>query len=107
MHESDIIDEAMIPFKGRLSFKQYINNTPTRWGIKAFVLSDVTTGYDAEADPSICSLDLMSGLEKEGFDLYTNNYYTSTTLYQSRKISTLVVTIRVNRRGFQPELVKQ
>ena len=42
MHESVTIDEAMIPFKGRLSFKQYIKNKPT---IKAFVLSDATNGY--------------------------------------------------------------
>ena len=87
-HESVTIDEAMIPFKGRLSFKQYIKNKPTKW---AFVLSDATNGYvyqiqiytgkNAEADSSagLCScvlLALMSRLEKEGFDLYTDNYYT-------------------------------
>ena len=26
------IDETMVPHKGRLSFKQYIKNKPTRWG---------------------------------------------------------------------------
>ena len=36
------IDKEMIPFKGHLSFKQY---KPTKWGIKAFVLSDATNGY--------------------------------------------------------------
>ena len=36
MHQPVTIDEAMIPFKGRLSFKQYIKNKPTKWGIKAF-----------------------------------------------------------------------
>ena len=45
MHQSVTIDEAMIPFKGRLSFKQYIKNKRTKWGIKAFVLSDATNGY--------------------------------------------------------------
>ena len=40
LHESVTIDEAMIPFKGRLSFKQYIKNKPIKWGIKAFVLSE-------------------------------------------------------------------
>ena len=39
------IDEAMIPFKGRLSFKQYMKNKPTKWGIKVFVLSDSQNGY--------------------------------------------------------------
>ena len=32
------IDEAMIPFKGRLGFKQYIKDKPTKWGIKVFTL---------------------------------------------------------------------
>ena len=39
------IDEAMIPFKGRLGFKQCIKDKPTKWGIKAFTLSDATNGY--------------------------------------------------------------
>ena len=39
------IDEAMIPFKGRLSFKQYMKDKPTKWGIKVFVLADAKTGY--------------------------------------------------------------
>ena len=44
-HGELTIDEAMIKFKGRLGFKQYIKNKPTKWGIKVFVLSDTTTGY--------------------------------------------------------------
>ena len=39
------IDEPMIPFKGRLGFKQYMTDKPTKWGIKAFTLSDATNGY--------------------------------------------------------------
>ncbi len=39
------IDEAMIPFKGQLKFKQYMKDKPTKWGIKVFVLSDSITGY--------------------------------------------------------------
>ena len=35
----------MIKFKGRLGFKQYIKNKPTKRDIKVFVLSDATTGY--------------------------------------------------------------
>lgn len=39
------IDETMVPHKGRLSFKQYIKNKPTQWGIKLWVLSEARTGY--------------------------------------------------------------
>ncbi len=45
MHQSCTIDEAMIPFKGRLRFKQYTKYKPTKWGIKVFVLSDAPTGH--------------------------------------------------------------
>ena len=40
------IDEAMILYKGRLSFKQYMKNKPTKRGIKVFVMSDATNGYE-------------------------------------------------------------
>jgi len=36
------IDEAMISFKGRLSFKQYMKDKLTKWGIKVFLLSDAS-----------------------------------------------------------------
>ena len=45
VHQHVTIDEAMIPFKGRLSFKQYMKAKPTKWGIKVFVISDATNGY--------------------------------------------------------------
>ena len=45
LYQPVTIDEAMIPYKGRLSFKQYMKNKPTKWGIKVFVLSDATNGY--------------------------------------------------------------
>ena len=31
-------------YKGRLRFKQYMKDKPTKWGIKAFVLSDARNG---------------------------------------------------------------
>ena len=92
------IDEAMIPFKGRLGFKQYMKDKPTKWGIKAFTLSDATNGYvyrlqvytgknlesgstDVGLSSRIC-IELMSGLP-EGFKLFTDNYYTSPRLYKA------------------------
>lgn len=32
------VDEAMIPFTGRLSVKQYVKGKPTPWGIKMYML---------------------------------------------------------------------
>ena len=39
------IDESMIGFKGRLHFIQYMPKKPTKWGMKAFVLADSSSGY--------------------------------------------------------------
>ena len=39
------VDESMIGFKGRLGFIQYMPKKPTKWGMKAYVLSDAHTGY--------------------------------------------------------------
>ena len=77
LHQPVTIEEAMIPFKGRLGFKQYMKNKPTKWGVKVFVLSDATNGYvyrlqiytgkqlDTTVDAGLCSrvvLELMTGL---------------------------------------------
>ena len=39
------VDEAMISFRGKASFKQYVRGKPHPWGIKAYVLSESATGY--------------------------------------------------------------
>ncbi len=39
------LDESMIAFKGHLGFVQYMPKKPTKWGLKAFVVSDSVTGY--------------------------------------------------------------
>ena len=45
LHQQVSVDESMIGFKGRLGFIQYMPKKPTKWGLKAFVLSDACTGY--------------------------------------------------------------
>ena len=123
LHNSVAVDEAMIPFKGHLGFKQYMKNKPTKWGIKAFVLSDSTNGYvyrvqiytgksmeATDAGAGLCTrvvLDLMDGLEDAGLDLYTDNYYTSPDLYTTlyEKGINACGTVRTNRKGFPKVLV--
>ena len=120
LHQPVTIDEAVIPFKGCLTFKQYMKNKPTKWGIKVFTLSDATNGYiyriqiytgknlESDVDVGLCSrvlLELMSGLD--GHHLYTDNYYTSPEVYLAlyNKGINCCGTIRVNRRGFPKELI--
>lgn len=39
------IDESIVEWKGRLSFKQYIPSKRHRFGIKMFILCDCASGY--------------------------------------------------------------
>ena len=123
LHQQCSIDEAMIPYKGRLGFKQYIKNKPTKWGIKVFVLADATVCYvkrlqiysGKEADNShnqvgLCTkvvLDLLSGLENTGLELYTDNFYTSPILYNhlyNRGINACG-TVRCDRKEYPKDLI--
>ena len=123
LHEWVSIDEAMIPFKGRLSFKQYMKDKPTKWGIKVFVLADAETGYtkriqiytgknqnittamDGGLTTSVV-LGLMDGLEEDHIKLFVDNYYTSPTLFMelyNRKVNACG-TARANRTHYPKRL---
>ncbi len=45
LHREVSIDKSMIGFKVRLGFIQYVLKKPTKWRMKAFVLSDAQTAY--------------------------------------------------------------
>ena len=49
-HKENLIDEAMIRFKGRSSLKQYVPKKPIRRGIKAWVRADSSNGYICQFD---------------------------------------------------------
>lgn len=44
-HENVTVDEQLVPFRGRCSFRQYIPSIPARYGIKIWALCDSTTSY--------------------------------------------------------------
>jgi len=119
--ENVSIDEAMIPFKGRLRFKQYTKDKPTKWGIKVFVLADSTNGYvsriqvytgknsslsrDEVGLSSRVVLELLDGLEGRHPKVYMDNFYSPAlflTLY--RKGVNACGTVRPNRKYFPQEL---
>ena len=45
LYQELFIDESLLLYKGRLSFKQYIPTKRNRFGIKSFILSDGKTGF--------------------------------------------------------------
>ena len=42
------IDEAMVPYKGHCSMKQYLPKKPTKRGLKVWMRADSTNGYIPE-----------------------------------------------------------
>ncbi len=124
MHQSYTIDEAMITFRGRLRFKQYMKDKPTKWGIKVFVLSDAPTAYvkrmqvytgqgldNGVSDVGLCTKvasDLMKYFDHIGVQLYTDNFNTSPLLYYmlyKHQSINACGTVRPQRVGFPSELI--
>ena len=94
-HHENAIDEAMVAFRGRLGFRQYIPTKPHKHGIKVWVCADSHNGY-------VCDFNVYTG--KEGnrvevglgesimlklcdsftgkyFHIYCDNYFSSVRLF--------------------------
>lgn len=120
--EDICIDETVVPFKGRLSFRQYIKGKRYKFGIKLFKLCtnggytyvfSVYCGKEKELStgisvPTKVVLQLSEKLLDKGRTLYTDNYYTSVTLaHELLKHNThLVGTLRSNRKHNCKEVVQ-
>ena len=118
------VDEAMVPFKGRIGFKQYMKDKPTKWGIMVWTVSDAKTGYgyrqitytsksiDGVQQGSLSNrvvCGLLRGFKATGVQLYTDNFYTNPDLYLHLLDHGIYgcSTIRSNRKAFPKELQKQ
>ncbi|XP_031338615.1 piggyBac transposable element-derived protein 4-like [Photinus pyralis] len=114
-----VIDESMVLFKGRLSFKQYIKTKRHRFGIKLYVLCDCETGIvqdfvvyigqqtniqvrDVKGLGSSGSVvaALMDPYLHKGHSLFTDNYYSSPILstYLHENETNSSGTVRANRK---------
>lgn len=110
------IDETLVPFRGRLKFKQYISNKRHKFGIKLFKLclegrytynfkiycgKEQTQGC---AVPTSVVMNLMTNLLDCGRTLCTDNYYTSVSLANAllQQHTHLIGTLRINRK-FNPK----
>lgn len=89
--ENVVIDETLIPFRGRIIFRQYIPNKAARYGIKLYKLCDsigytynlsVYSGKDTNRSNTNIScagkvvLSLMDNYLNEGRTLIVDNFYT-------------------------------
>lgn len=99
-YQNLVIDESLMLWKGRLSFKQYLPNKRKRFGIKTFILCDCHTGMildfivytgkgtdidEDNFDDSGISAKIVKTLMRpylnDGHVLYTDNWYSSPALF--------------------------
>ena len=119
-HKELSVDEAMIPFKGRSSLKQYMPKKPVKRGIKVWAVADGTNGY-------ICDFEVYTGKQGDSVEkglrarvvigltqlykntfrhVYFDNFFTSFILLIDLFKMGLYAcgTIRSNQKGFPKEL---
>ena len=109
------IDEQLFPCKTRCPFIQYMANKPHKFGIKFWLLTDAQSKYLCNGKPylgkdpsrSRCSdlpgdvcLTLLQPYYKKGYNVTTDNYFTSLKLAEElkQKKITILGTIRKQRR---------
>nr|CAH7748743.1 unnamed protein product [Callosobruchus chinensis] len=115
------IDEDMILWRGRLSFRQYIPNKRHKYGIKLYELT-TDSGYilniiiyvgkgtlESQNDSHATSVvkQLLQDYLGKGHILYIDNFYSSVSLaeYLLSEKTRMVGTLRANRRGTPKNLM--
>jgi hypothetical protein len=110
--ETVCIDETLVPFRGRLKFRQYIPNKKQKFGIKLFKIC-VQGGYTydfrvycgndkgATSVATKVTMALMNDLLDKGRTLCTDNWYTSVALAHEllQRNTHLVGTLKRNRKN--------
>uniref|UniRef100_A0A8C6TMA0 PiggyBac transposable element-derived protein domain-containing protein n=1 Tax=Neogobius melanostomus TaxID=47308 RepID=A0A8C6TMA0_9GOBI len=109
------IDEGMMQWRGRLSFKVYNPQKPVKYGIKSYVLCDSATGYcfnmqpyvgEARTLPEIV-FSLLDRLTGNGYTLYMDNFYNSIALSERllEAQTNLCGTLRKTRG--EPQIIRE
>ena len=114
------VDEAMIPFKGRSSLKQYMPLKPVKQGIKVWALADASNGYmsnfqvytgrQGNSVEKGLGTNVVTTLTKPYVNsfrhVYFDNFFTSIDLLVELERSNLYGcgTMRTNRKGFPADL---
>jgi hypothetical protein len=114
-----VIDESMIPWRGRLAFKQYITNKRHKFGVKLYKLCTIDgyvynfkiysgKGDTAQGESHTLSIVkyLMGDLLGQGRTLYVDNFYNGIDVanYLLSNQTKVCGTLRSNRKGL-PRLV--
>ena len=115
------VDEAMIGFKGRVHFRQYMPAKPTKWGIKVWEVCESETAYCANFDiytgkkqngnrPHGLGYDVVWSLTEpfhyQHRNLYFDRFFPFLVLAEHLSLVNTYVcgTIMTNRKGLPPTI---
>jgi hypothetical protein len=121
-YEYVTVDETLVPFRGRCSFKQYMPSKPAKYGLKFWCLCDAQTAYCLHMRPYLGTdhgatratglgkkvvLDLTEKLDA-GRTVVTDNFFTSLELLRELRARNLglIGTMRKNRREIPKEFTQ-
>ncbi|XP_033748367.1 piggyBac transposable element-derived protein 4-like isoform X2 [Pecten maximus] len=126
LHQDCAIDEAMIAYKGRLSFKQYMPAKPVKFGIKVWERADSTNGYvnklqiytgragneQGKREVGLAArvvTDLTRDIVGSSRHVYVDNFFSSPQLFSDLLKDGLYAcgTCRINRKGFPSGISKE
>ena len=115
------LNEAMIPFNGRSNLKVYMPQKPIKYGLKAYMICEASTGFVInwflhtgtlkKSESTITHkivMKLVDGLEGEGHTIYMDRYYTGLPLFRDLKEMNIGAcgTIMLNRIRAKESLVE-
>ncbi|XP_017795982.1 PREDICTED: piggyBac transposable element-derived protein 4-like [Habropoda laboriosa] len=121
MEENIAIDESLMKFKGRMSYRQFNPSKRARFGIKFYKLCESASGYcynfkiysrkdktdlDYSASETVV-MELSKSILNKGRTLYIDNWYSSPKLFLTLvENGTNVGTVRFNRKNMPGDFVK-
>ncbi|KAK3701238.1 hypothetical protein QZH41_003200 [Actinostola sp. cb2023] len=109
----------MIPYRGRISFRQYMPAKPTKYGIKVWMAADSSNGFvldfnfylGKEAGPALIHglgyrvvTKLIQPFMNRNHHIFFDNYFTSRRLMEHLESQQTFAcgTVRINRKGIPP-----
>lgn len=119
------IDEMLVAFRGKCSFRQYIPSKPAKYGVKIFALADAIMFYTANMEVYVgkqpqdspytvsnSAIDVVNRLvepiSRTRRNLTTDNWFTSVDLCEkllNEHRLTLLGTIRKNKRQLPSQFI--
>ncbi|XP_043485876.1 piggyBac transposable element-derived protein 4-like [Polistes fuscatus] len=105
MQENITIDESLIKFKGRLSYKQYNPSERARFGIKVYKLCESSSENASETVVK----ELSKPILHKGHTLYLDNWYSSPNLFVTllNSKTNVIGTVRANRKNMPKDFLKK